>query len=443
MLQWYQFGGWICTHRTDPFYRGKVKLCKMDNIDYETIQEFLSFSFHYNNMDLLIDRAAKVLKNPIAVFDKNYYTVSYSDTTDVQDEVWTAGKERGYCLFEYAAMLHGVESMRGTPLPFQIFDDWGPHRRRICPLISNSLTTGYLSVLDYYPAFDAVSGEFYDLVAGVLVKELTIEQVIRLSHQHDSTEMLLSSILNEGFANRALFLQRIMGTVFEQAGTYSLIGINMNAFSSRVSGERHFKARLGAIFPKAWSLFYREYVVLLVECGKSGQIPQDGLQQLEEYLAEYNLCAGISDMFSDLYEIRCYFDQAAIAEKMARISGNDARIVLYDDYRLWRLASSIPVKQRADYVSAFLRDLLAYDMDNQSDYVKTLFIYLKNGQSLALTAQELHVHRNTVVYRIEKMRERFGGVFDSPYHNLQNFFGCLRLLTSDEQPGSSKYFDTV
>lgn len=156
MLQWYQFDGWICTHRINPFYRGKVKLCKMCKIDYETIQEFLSFSFHYNNMDLLVDRAAEVLKNPIAVFDKNYYTVSYSDTTDVQDEVWTAGKKRGYCLFEYAAMLHGVESMRGTPLPFQIFDDWGPHRRRICPLISNSLTIGYLSVLEYHTAFDAV-----------------------------------------------------------------------------------------------------------------------------------------------------------------------------------------------------------------------------------------------------------------------------------------------
>ena len=86
MLQWYQFDGWICTHRINPFYRGKVKLCKMCKIDYETIQEFLSFSFHYNNMDLLVDRAAEVLKNPIAVFDKNYYTVSYSDTTDVQDE---------------------------------------------------------------------------------------------------------------------------------------------------------------------------------------------------------------------------------------------------------------------------------------------------------------------------------------------------------------------
>lgn len=443
MLQWYQFDGWICTHRINPFYRGKVKLCKMCKIDYETIQEFLSFSFHYNNMDLLVDRAAEVLKNPIAVFDKNYYTVSYSDTTDVQDEVWTAGKKRGYCLFEYAAMLHGVESMRGTPLPFQIFDDWGPHRRRICPLISNSLTIGYLSVLEYHTAFDAVPGEIYDLVAGVLVKELTIEQAIRLSHQHDSAEMLLSSILNEGFANRALFLQRILGTVFEQAGPYSLIGINMHAFSSRVSGERHFKARLGTIFPKAWSLFFREYVVLLVECGKSRQIPQDGLQQLEGYLSEHDLCAGISDTFSDLYEIRRYFNQAAMAEKMARISGSDARIAQYDDYRLWRLAASIPAEQRTDYVSAFLRNLMAYDIDNQSDYVKALFIYLKNGQSLALTAQELHVHRNTVVYRIEKMRERFGGVFDSPYHNFQNFFGCLLLLTSDGQPGSTDYFDTI
>ena len=184
-------------------------------------------------------------------------------------------------------------------------------------------------------------------------------------------------------------------------------------------------------------------MVLLVECGKSRPIPQDGLQQLEGYLSEHDLCAGISDTFSDLYEIRRYFNQAAMAEKMARISGSDARIAQYDDYRLWRLAASIPAEQRTDYVSAFLRNLMAYDIDNQSDYVKTLFIYLKNGQSLALTAQELHVHRNTVVYRIEKMRERFGGVFDSPYHNFQNFFGCLLLLTSDGQPGSTDYFDTI
>lgn len=407
----------------------------MDNIDDAEIQELLRFSFHYNNMSLLVNRAAQVLKNPIAVFDKNYYTVAYSDTSGVQDAVWTAGEERGYCLFEYAAMLHGLERMRGSPLPSQIFDDWGPHRRRICPLVSNSLTIGYLSVLEYHTKFDEVPGKLYDLVAGILVKELAIEQAIRISHQRDSMEMLLSSLLNEGFANRALFLQRILGTAFEQASTYCLISINMGSFSSRVSGERHFKSRLAGIFPKAWSLFYREYVVLVVDCGKSGQISQAGLQHFEEHLAEYELCAGMSDTFADLYEIRQFFDQAVTAEKMARISGNEERIVRYDDYRLWGLAASIPPEQRARYLSTFLRDLLAYDLENQSDYVKTLFVYLKNGQSLALTAQELHVHRNTVVYRVEKMRERFGGAFDSPYHNLQNFFGCLLLLISDGETG--------
>ena len=96
MLQWYQFDGWICTHGINPLFKRKEKLCKMDNLDYGEIQEFLSFSFHYNNMDLLVNRAAKVLKNPIAVFDKNYYTVSYSDTADVQDAVWISGKERAY-----------------------------------------------------------------------------------------------------------------------------------------------------------------------------------------------------------------------------------------------------------------------------------------------------------------------------------------------------------
>lgn len=161
-------------------------------------------------------------------------------------------------------------------------------------------------------------------------------------------------------------------------------------------------------------------------------VPEDGLHHLEEYLAEYELCAGMSDIFSDLYEIRRFFDQAAMAEKMARLSGDESRIVKYDDYKLWGVAASIPPEQRNNYLSTFLQTLVAVDSGNQSDYVKTLFIYLKNGQSLARTAQELHVHRNTVVYRIEKMRERFGGAFDSPYHNLQNFFGCLLLLVSDE-----------
>ena len=71
---------------------------------------------------------------------------------------------------------------------------------------------------------------------------------------------------------------------------------------------------------------------VLVECGKSRQIPQDGLQQLEGYLSEHDLCAGISDTFSDLYEIRRYFNQAAMAEKMSHMTECEMILHEMDDH---------------------------------------------------------------------------------------------------------------
>ena len=61
---------------------------------------FLELAFHVNNIHQLVRQGANLLQNPIAVFDSHYYTVAYSNTQGVEDDVWLAGKERGYCLSE-------------------------------------------------------------------------------------------------------------------------------------------------------------------------------------------------------------------------------------------------------------------------------------------------------------------------------------------------------
>ena len=39
---------------------------------------------------------------------------------------------------------------------------------------------------------------------------------------------------------------------------------------------------------------------------------------------------------------------------------------------------------------------------------RTLYHYLLNGRSIALTAESLHVHRNTLIYRLGKLSELLG-----------------------------------
>jgi DNA-binding PucR family transcriptional regulator len=55
-----------------------------------------------------------------------------------------------------------------------------------------------------------------------------------------------------------------------------------------------------------------------------------------------------------------------------------------------------------------LGPLLEADADGGSDYVKTLDAYLACDRHLERTAAALHVHANTVRYRLGKVQEKLG-----------------------------------
>ena len=49
--------------------------------------------------------------------------------------------------------------------------------------------------------------------------------------------------------------------------------------------------------------------------------------------------------------------------------------------------------------------LLTYDQENGSDYYNTLRVYINNDKNLVESAKALFIHRNTLVYRINKITE--------------------------------------
>ena len=56
--------------------------------------------------------------------------------------------------------------------------------------------------------------------------------------------------------------------------------------------------------------------------------------------------------------------------------------------------------------------LLKSDQEENTCYIETLRCFFKNNQNITLTAQELHLHRNTVNYRFKKIQEILGESFE-------------------------------
>ncbi|MCI8672275.1 MAG: PucR family transcriptional regulator [Lachnospiraceae bacterium] len=72
-----------------------------------------------------------------------------------------------------------------------------------------------------------------------------------------------------------------------------------------------------------------------------------------------------------------------------------------------------------------MRRLLWEEASGSGIYGETLSTYLKNDCSLQKTADELHIHRNTLSYRLERLKERYQIDLENPEKKRRYYLSLL------------------
>ena len=72
-----------------------------------------------------------------------------------------------------------------------------------------------------------------------------------------------------------------------------------------------------------------------------------------------------------------------------------------------------------------LAPLLSGDTEKKSELVETLFCYLKHNGSVKSVADEMFIHKNTIVYRMGKIKELLGCDLESGEERMQYYLACL------------------
>ena len=84
-------------------------------------------------------------------------------------------------------------------------------------------------------------------------------------------------------------------------------------------------------------------------------------------------------------------------------------LITFEDLGLYRLLATPDGRREATaFVEDWLGSLLAYDTERQADLVHTLGVYLDHGGNYDDTAAALHIHRSTLRYRLQRIRELSG-----------------------------------
>lgn len=127
--------------------------------------------------------------------------------------------------------------------------------------------------------------------------------------------------------------------------------------------------------------------------------------------------------------IRCLYksyNQARAVCQLKQRSHLDEDKVFYSDLGLYRLLISIEDPTiLEDYYENTIKPIDEYDKANGTDLTATLESYLENNGSVKETADQLYVHRNTINYKLQKIRELTGLNLSSTTARLQLSTGLM------------------
>jgi sugar diacid utilization regulator/putative methionine-R-sulfoxide reductase with GAF domain len=148
-----------------------------------------------------------------------------------------------------------------------------------------------------------------------------------------------------------------------------------------------------------------DIVVLLAPGGAEGR---DVEAALGEVTAD-GLAAGIGHLCLSLDDYADSCGEAAAALDAARRRPSAGAVLTPADLGLYGLLTRSSTRQSLEsIVAGALGPLLEADAAGGSEYVKTLDAFLGHDRHLEPTAHALHVHPNTVRYRLAKVQELLG-----------------------------------
>jgi DNA-binding PucR family transcriptional regulator len=105
------------------------------------------------------------------------------------------------------------------------------------------------------------------------------------------------------------------------------------------------------------------------------------------------------------------------AQLAARLQNDAAapEVVTWEDLGIYRILSNVDDFTGVEsFMAEQLGALLDYDLKKNSNLVETLFQYLECGGSHAVACQALKVHRNTLKYRLQRIRDICGCDLSDP-----------------------------
>lgn len=371
-------------------------------IDY-TYSQVGQYILRNQNMQNLLDIGAKLLGNPIVLLDISTKALCYSSRRDFEvldDELLQCVVKYGFATselfhkYDYESLLPFIGTMEHAQFFLSQYKE--KLNRLTARVVVNNKYFGMLVIPEAKKKFESSDPQIADIISNGVSILLEKQQV---TSAYDNAEKIFLELLSGSYTDAAQFQRRAGGFNWNPEFPISIAAIRPKE-KNRSQSLLSFRNHLSFILPTVTSAFYQDTMYLMVEEKSEAYVRNT----LSTFLKSNHLSAGFSCSFSDSLLISRYAAQALAVLHIGSFLHREAFIFHFEDYTFHYLAYTLMKNKCADfYVTQKLREAQAYDQDYETDYCNSVrrWLYIRN---LAEAAKELNIHRNTMVYRLEKFQ---------------------------------------
>ncbi len=363
-----------------------------------------------NGLNDLIKGYYYLINNPIMVFNSDFQLVTYISPFLFEDETWNYTIKNGYLKIDlYKKIRRDLKESDD----YKIVTSLSSNRRLIINLKDeNKKIIGIMIILEINTKLEDISEEeirvFSNLSSKILLNQKFNGDSITLN-------MFFMSLLNNVYKDKQVYLEKIKELNFDLRKDYYLLIFDFNHQyndKNRELVENYFRKLFSKILV---SFTYKDgYLVILI----SKIISNNEIESINDFIFKHHFYMIISSKINDLNPISTIYKDEVKVLKLLEDSIKD--YILYDlnNYLPLLPLISLNNEELLNFINKNISDIYHYDLEFKTNFLDTLYIYLVTNKSLIETSKRLFVHKNTITYRLEKIKELFGVEYDDYNQNI-------------------------
>lgn len=361
----------------------------------------------------ILDLSFEILGNPLMLTDSTHYLVAYAGWDENLDEPeWIHYLKHGYVSNEYALAISNDLEFRRKMIsdivaPVVVhYREIYRHPQMVSRVYAKGINLAYLSMLAAYRPFRETDFELVTIICDI-ISILMQQSQEKLVVANSEVESLLIDLLKNEHDQKYIE-EKISNYNLDFHDEMCLLCLDAGEIFDSAEKMFFVKSLMQNFFIGGISFIYNGKVLVVTEHKNKHKLmlTAEKISSLAALLRSHDLAAGISRPFTSLREIKLHYEQALHTLKTAQHLKHPGPVYYYEDYFLYYLVALMLQKEdMRNICHPRLLALIARDKEKNSSYAVTLYLYLQHNGDVAATAQAMHIHYNTLKYRMQKIAE--------------------------------------